>query len=271
MATLEECADRLDQLIDACGVRTLEFRSSIGTGKQHLAAAALLATVLEMAYDFVLFFRRRGSISPKVILRSLMEAYVDTLNIARDADYLNYLYVAQLERDSLAYRRSKEPQAADNRYFGEFLTHGVENEARAADIERERQELKAKGYDLLTIRQRFERAGELDRYASVYYLLCGDSHHGLKALERRHLFFEEDGRPGIRLFKPEGLATLLIEADTVAGIVAIAVAEVSRLLDGDVVEMDRVGQTLETFRRAMRELLAAAPEEAEEVEEPMTS
>jgi hypothetical protein len=241
------------------------------TKPQHLAAAALLVTVLEMAYDFAPFFRRRRSISPKVILRSLMEAYVDTLNVARDADYLNYLYVAQLDHDSTAYRRSKEPQAAENPYLRRFLTYCRESDAPGDEIDRERQALKARGYDLLKIRQRFERASELDRYTSVYYLLCADSHHSLKALERRHLIFEKDGRPGIGLFKPERLGTLLAEADTVAGIVANAVAEVSRLLEGAVVEMDRVGQSLEAFRSAMRELLATEPEEAEETEEPTTS
>ena len=49
MVTLEECADRLDRLIDACRDRTLAFRSTMDTKPQQLAAAALLVTVLEMA------------------------------------------------------------------------------------------------------------------------------------------------------------------------------------------------------------------------------
>ena len=56
-----------------------------------------------------------------------------------------------------------------------------------------------------------------------------------------------------------------------AAALLVTVLEMARLLEGAVVEMDRVGQSLEAFRSAMRELLATEPEEAEETEEPTTS
>jgi hypothetical protein len=195
-----------------------------------------------------------------VILRSLLEACVDLRNVAHDAAYLKNMTAAQLGQQARGYREARRPGAEDNPYFRTLRSSGEE---RAAEITAELEALREEGFEELSIRERFERAGEGNRYTSVYYLLCLDSHHNLGALERRHLIREKDGF-GLGFFKPEGFVRLTLEADAVAVNVANAVADVSRLLDGEVRDMDSVGACFESFGVVRKALLAELKDDEEE-------
>lgn len=262
MATLEECIDGLQELLDACIARAQDLRFELAASQQA-AAMALLGTVLELAHNLVMLLRQRSNSSAKVILRSLLEAYVDLRNVTRDATYLKHLQAVQLDQDLRAFRESRKPVTSTNPYFRSFLANRQEAEKRAAECEAELGELKREGYGALTIRERFELAGELERYSSVYYLLCQDSHHNLKALERRH-FSLEGGKPVVLFFAEDDVEHVVAEGDAVAGIVANAVADTSRLLDGRERDLDRIGERLELFRQSARALLAQLRRDEEE-------
>jgi hypothetical protein len=52
----------------------------------------------------------------------------------------------------------------------------------------------------VSIRTRFDRAGRLGQYQSLYALLCLDTHNNASALAERHLSELPDGRLHISLF-----------------------------------------------------------------------
>lgn len=239
--------DRLDDLISACE-RRAGLQSFDSTNAQQLAAVSLLGTVLELAGDCLALLRSRRRIGPKVLLRSLMEAWVELKNVARDPDYLGFMNAVQLELQLRRIDAASQADAELNPYF-EDLRANEDLESRRGEFKRDLEALKAHGFGRLSIRDRFRRAGEGQRYESVYALLAQHSHHNLIALERRHVVRSEDG-PRIAFFKPEEEASLVAEIDTVAGVVSNAVAEVSRLADGGPIGLEEISQRLETLRSA---------------------
>lgn len=258
MATFEQCVEELHGLIEECVSRTESFRYDHGN-VQHCAAVALLGTVLELARDLIPLFRKRSSASPKVILRSLMEARIDLRNIVDDASYLKNMQAAQLEQNARAFRESSKPEAVGNPYFRTLRSSGA---ARAIEIAEELKGLNEEGFRKLTIRDRFERAGEGHRYTVIYHLLSVDAHHNLTALERRHAVGDQ-GSPTITFFKPEDLSTLTLEVAEVAFAVANALADVSRLLDGEVRDVEQVRDRFEAVGGNTSALLSELADEEE--------
>lgn len=141
-------------------------------------------------------------------------------------------------------------QGAKNPYFAQTAQRPDLTEI-VASKERELKEMKSLGYAPLTAEQRFELAGEADRYRGVYSHLCAHAHNGLNALEERHLAVTPEG-PQLTCFKPlskEVAAKYLCEMGLlVASSVELAAQTVTRQ-----------PPQLEELSRALADFLALWP------------
>ncbi len=232
----------LDRLIEAA--RTLRFNRR---NPQHVCAVALHATLLELCRGFALLLRDGDRTGPPLLLRTALEAYVDLVNVVQDADYVANLQAAwQKERLKIVRSAAASATTAGNPYLQRIAESENLHEARAA-IETELDALRSRGRGALSVRERFERAGELDRYVSVYAQLSWRSHNNLPALESRHIE-QTDGDYKVVVFQPLEVEEALKYADTLAGLSANSFARLTDLLGSGAEQLDGVKEALEAWR-----------------------
>jgi hypothetical protein len=148
----------------------------------HRSIVSLYCRVVE--YSDVLFnqFKVEKSAAIPLIVRSLLEAYVDLKNLCDDPEYGNNLQAANV---SEWLRIAKEAEALENPYLDGLAAH--ENfEEQVVEWEKEIKDLKERGFSKLTKMESFKRAGREDEYKSLYNFLCSYAHNNERALIARH-------------------------------------------------------------------------------------
>lgn len=174
----------------------------------------LYASMIEQTDSFLLLANNGRRAGTHAIFRSFLEAYVDLKALAKDDAYLHHMY-ASYHREWL--RVLREANTNSNQYLVGIRAHIAFFETQqdhAGKLER----LKANKFIPLTAEQRFERAGMLNEYRSIYNFLCRETHNNISALMSRHM--EQDG-DGIAFVLnkgedshalPDSFAVLLIAA-----------------------------------------------------------
>lgn len=242
----------LEKLLAECQERSSRISFDMASPQQS-AAVALLGSILELSQDCSQLLQVKRRIGPKVLVRSLLEAFVELKNLTEDPRYLGFMTYSQLVQHRKLLNMAHEPTGVENPYFADLLANQA-TPGRRAEIKLELECLESEGFCELAIAERFRRAGEAHRRESIYQLLAQESHHNIAVLESRHLV-KVDGRPRVVFFQPEGPEQLLADADTIAGIASNAVAMVSRLVDGEPTNMNEIAETLEAFRVTMQAAL----------------
>ena len=171
---LQSCAEESHQI---------RFNKNIA---QQLYAICVYGTILEIARDALELVMKHNRISPAILLRSLLEAYVDLVNIIRDENYLNHMYASAIDQKIKMLEgalKSENP----------FLKLLSEDPELCKKRIKELKESKPSGYKPFKINKKFELAGLEDDYA-VYRLLCTETHHDMQAIEQRHLQIEDNDK-----------------------------------------------------------------------------
>lgn len=162
--------------------RQLRFNKDIA---QQLYAICVYSTILEIASDTLNLIKNRSKISTAILLRSLLEAYVDLLNIIKDENYLQNMYVSALDGKM---RMINDALKSNSSLFVLFHQHHNLSLKRIEELKK----LKPKGYKKLRIRERFKFAGLEAEYCGIYALLCTQTHNDMDAIENRHIQVEGD-------------------------------------------------------------------------------
>ena len=238
------CA-KLEAVLKACEERAGGQSFDAADGQQ-MASVALLGSILELSRDCLDLLRHRRAIGPRVVLRSLLEAWAELVNLADDANYLGFMQYAQWAEQLKLLKAASRPDAEENPYFEDLKANEDLDSARE-ELEEGLEKLRAQGFKKLPIAERFRRADEQKRKDAVYSVLAQHSHHNVGALQVRHVAIV-DGEPRIVFFKPEDAGMLRFEADTVVGIAANAVGVVSKLIDGEATDMGGISAAVEAFR-----------------------
>lgn len=242
--------DKLEELVGVvhkCGsaVRFMPIE------QRHLYATTLHATVVELAAGCVRLLRRRDGTCSPLLLRSALEAYVDLHNLVDDLNYPDHL-LAEWQYQRSRVLKSAVNRGAQNPYLIN-LAGNPQLQQGLDEAEAELKRLSNAGRGRLSVRDRFDRVGELDRYESVYAHLCWRSHNNLPALAERHIEVAADGSREVVYFRPMDESTIQMYADTLAHIVANSYDLLTEVLGN--------GHTcLEDIREAMKELEALYPE-----------
>lgn len=150
---------------------------------QHLNVVALYGSMLEHASSMLLVAKSDVKTAVPILLRSLLEAFVDLRNLCQNARY-GYTLQADQEKDWLKFL--KEAERGTNQYLAKVAA-APDLKENIAKHEQQLQAMKDKGAEELKIRDKFERAGLLEEYTTIYRELCTHSHNTLRALRGRHV------------------------------------------------------------------------------------
>lgn len=210
-------------------LRLVEDLKFDGNNEVHRYFMALYATILEQNCSAIAL-RAAGSYAGiKQILRSNLEAYVDLCNLLRDSRYIDNL---KFEYHRQWIKLAKAGIQGDN----DFLASFRDNQDVRDLLDRHGENLRAlrkKGVKKKMIEQKFEDAGLMDVYRSVYNSLSAEGHNDLRALVSRHFFKVEGGDVQIRLFEPPSREAVASTVDQFLGILLDSGVKVHRALKAE--------------------------------------
>ncbi len=211
----------------------------------HRSLMALNGTVLELSGGCSTLLRSGDATCTPVVLRSLLEAYVDVVNLSSSEDYLHKMSAAHLTQSLRLAANANE--AKENPYLEDLAGRDTLKTDIAA-MKNSLSKLKQQGFSSLSIYQRFRLADEVERYVSVYAHLCMHSHSNLNALEQRHIAKCDDDFQ-IVYCRPTTEDESARYIDTVAGIVANSVLFVKERIEGVRPSTTRIETALASLRR----------------------
>lgn len=195
---------------------------------QQLYCICLHGTVLETASACLALLKANECSALPALLRSLLEAYVDLVNLCRCPEYIFRMQAAFLSEQSRVLKVAIE--SGDSNPYLEALAAAEGVYDHAQKVEKELRDLKGRGLGPLKIKERFEGAALTEMYESIYALLCQHSHNNLNILERRHLEISGDDHR-VAYFQPWNREALLPYVDTIAGALVDSLRNLMSVLD----------------------------------------
>jgi hypothetical protein len=149
---------------------------------RHLYLIALYCRIIELTHSCTILMKEKIISGVPVILRTVLEAYADLKNLIADENYVNYMEASHLEE----WRRIiKEAKNKENPYLCKIAE--LENLRKAyEDHTTTIEELKDNKYVALSHYDRFEKAGLVKEYRSIYNFLCSHSHNNIRCLHDRY-------------------------------------------------------------------------------------
>jgi len=173
--------DYLGELHERC----LEFGNQLRFDKHHklhFELVALYGSLIELVGCMLILLKTNAKIGIPSLYRTFLETYVEFYNLVRDPRYGYYREASFLKEWLKVLKIAKEKK---NPYLVDISA--LSNLAAIiSKNENELQDLIARGYKPLTIRQKFGRADMLKEYLSFYNFLCCESHSNKRALIDRH-------------------------------------------------------------------------------------
>ncbi len=171
---------------------------------QHLFATCLYGSVLELITACLTLTRERQTGAVLILLKSLLEAYADLLNVIRDKAYFRRMAATGVQQ------RIKLYKAALRNMTNPFLQGIVASVPadKQKDLERQIGQYRARNEGPLGVWERFTLAGMNDEYQSIYWSLCLYAHHDIAALEERHIE-GQNGNFRVVFFKGKELGNFL--------------------------------------------------------------
>lgn len=155
----------------------------------HRNLIALYGSILELTGAIILLVDRRLITGVPVVLRSVLEAYVDLHNLSESP---TYGYSLELGHIKEWLKILVEAKAGKNEYLT-AITEAPDLDSAIADWSKKKITLENKGYRALRVEQKFQRAGMEKEYRSQYNSLCCDAHNNLRALIDRHIEMNGQG------------------------------------------------------------------------------
>lgn len=184
-STLRHWVDRHvsfgQKAIDAC-VASAQLVGVPHDDEEKTCLMQLHLTVIDLYSDCLALVRATTPAAAlPIIVRSIYEALVDQINLARIPNYHRYIEAA-----NAAQMLKFVGAAARNNPLlaGSTLASDAET---GAHFQSKLDELKKQGFPPLQPYQKFSKAGLTNEYETVYALYCVDSHNNLAALAERHV------------------------------------------------------------------------------------
>jgi len=194
---------------------------------QHLYSVCMHGSILESSSACITLLRNKECNAIPPLLRNLLEEYVDLVNVGKDPDYLKRMQSSFLKEQSRVLKKAIE--SGDTNPYLEALSNTDGIKGHYAKVDDELSKLRESGFGELGIRDRFDRAGLVEMYESVYALLCQHSHNNLNILERRHLE-EHNDKLRVSYFQPWSSDEMMPYIDTIAGVITGSLKEVGSIL-----------------------------------------
>jgi len=204
------------------GLQPLSVRLSFDKTKpQHRELVALYGSIIELTGAVMVLVDKRLITGVPVLLRSVLEAYVDLHNLVGTPSYSFVIELAHIDQWLKILREAK---TGKNEYLA-AIAGAPELDDRIVKWEKRRADLEEKGFRALNIEQKFHQAGMDREYRSQYNQLCCDAHNNLRSLIDRHIQVGEDGL-GIVYYKEYAPADSAVHVGTNAELLVRASQEV---------------------------------------------
>lgn len=214
----------------------------------HRNLVALYGSLIELSGSLLILLNEGGKIGVPSIFRTFLETYVEFHNLLKDKTY-GFHMEAQYNDQWL--KLLKEAAKGSNPYL-KLIAELPDLLQKIAKMERELADLKAKGYSPLLVRDRFDRAGMLNEYYSMYNMLSTDTHGNIRALISRHI--EIKGADfEIVFYKGEPVEEFLSYIDSTCGVLVHAAIGIHELLNSELLsEVKALEKDIEAWRREQK-------------------
>ncbi|WP_027368109.1 DUF5677 domain-containing protein [Desulfocurvibacter africanus] len=154
----------------------------------------LLANILEKANGVYILIKEGNYTSTPIVLRSMLEAYVDLRSAKNDSNYIKHALAAyaweRIEAAKIIQNSNDESAKLDIELANKYQIESQE----------EQKQLSQEGFSRLFSKEKFEKANCEANFKIVNMLLCSYSHNNISRLEQRHLEVEGD-KAAIVVFK----------------------------------------------------------------------
>ena len=215
----------------------------------HRNLVLLYLTMLELTGAVCILIREKIGIAVPILLRSLVEADLDFINLAKNRRYGYHMRASELKEWIKILKGAK----GGRNNFLKDISHVAGLDATLENWETELNHLKGKGYKPLSPAEKFVKAGLNAVYESVYNDLCCDSHNNIRALTSHHLNI----LPGktdfqVEVYAPINYDALLPYIDTFCGILVSGTEEIHKILQSKpCYEIEKLKEELHRLRQAI--------------------
>jgi len=160
-----------------------------GTHPLHVSTVSLYGSILELCGSLIPLLETEHYSTIPVVLRSILEAYVDLENLCKEPKYGYSLEIKSIIEN---LKFLKEARNEKNVYLGK-IAEAPDLDERITKMETEKNRLMGLGYKNLNKFEKFHKAGLDNEYKTIYNWLCCASHNDYRALRGRHFEAHEQG------------------------------------------------------------------------------
>lgn len=143
---------------------------------------ALYGSLVEFSGAIIVSLSNNARIGIPSLFRSMLEAAVEFRNLTADARYIEFMnasHSVQLLQLLEEARKGVNPYLTMINKLPDLSAH-IATEKRKLSL------LKKRGYRALRVQERFDRAGMIEEYRSMYSSLSCDAHSNIRGLFSRH-------------------------------------------------------------------------------------
>jgi hypothetical protein len=213
------------------------------THQVHFARIALYSSLIEFTGAIINLIDKKGRVAVPAAFRSFLEAAVELRNLNADPTYIEHMYASHMEHWLKVLNEAKTA----NPYLSEIGALPQLDEL----IRKDQSNLDAlveRGRRPLNVFDRFQRAGMVEEYRSLYNFLSCDAHSNIRALITRH-FEESGGNFNVVMYKDEPVESFAATLDSTAGLLLQASLETHKAFGTPLVrEVEKMLYELEELR-----------------------
>lgn len=230
MADTKEIFSYLNTEIEAVLHLASELKFD-STHALHQHVISLYGSIVELSSSIKELYVAGHYSAIPVVLRTILEAFVDLRNLCKNPKY-GYSLTINSSKESIKFLKAAKD---DKNVYAEMIARDPNIDKEISDYEKQVESLKHKGSKGLNIREKFDEAGMLDEYLTIYNMLCASTHNDIRALRARHIVIEK-GSFSLEIFKHEDSESLYEFLGITSELLLRATYEVHALLGSEKVE-----------------------------------
>lgn len=169
----------------------------------HQHVVSLYGSIIELSSSVKELYVAGHFSAIPVVLRTILEAYVDLRNLCMDPKY-GYSLTINSSKESIKFLKAAKD---DKNVYARMIARDPDIDKHISDYEQQIESLKGKGSKGLTIKDKFDKADMQDEYLTIYNMLCAATHNDIRALRARHIVIEERAF-SLEIFKQEDSETM---------------------------------------------------------------
>ncbi len=207
---------------------------SLGTKFRHddNHARVLLsyhATIIEFGEAVICLIRSGHSSSATILLRAMLDAYVDMAATYKDARYTIHRELESHSKSLLVLKCARD----EKNPFLEYLSNDPTLDQKISEKAHKIDLLKLAGARKIKAYERFKLADVEQMYFPIYGLLSAAAHSDLTELGKRHLEKDDQGREFLTFFKEAIPEESILLLDTGIGLLIRSTIQIAHLLASD--------------------------------------